>query len=949
MVKEGFFHSLPLATMQKIKTMKKIIPFLLLFQVETAFTQIDSFSVNGYKVPISGQGNWAATIIDYNNDGANDIFVSRSHQKDLLLRNDGSGTFTAIPDTAIWQIAGGSYKIITVDVNNDGLQDIVIARGPETGGTTLNAGHPGYEQLLVNNGNGTFTDRKNNFPSQYVGVLCPNINEWNYSMGVASGYFNNDTIPDFIFVNGGLNMLAVPKMIDNFLDPAFKCGGTISMLLNDLYLSGTDTDGDNIANYSEPSVNSSGIKYSDLSTDVVAGDFNGDGWDDIFVVNYYHSVISILPPFNALNDTGYFCKLYVNNPLNPGQFTWDKTKFPLIKYPATSAAADDIDNDGFLDLVISMDYRGTGNIYEKTRVFINDGTGAFFDQTNQYISYLSTSDTTYLTGFEVKFSDINNDGKNDLFISGQKSKLLIKQTNNTLLDAPFDIPVHQSILKPHIFSALGSCIGDFNGDGRKDILLADSYEQLRLWFQNSTGQFIDTTTTNLPPNGENTEAVAFGDLNNDGKPDIVNAVYLEEIPYSVYIQTTPVGGYPYFKDNSDTLPSQLTNNKGVDIAEINNDGQNDIIISGYNGTKLFRNNGGLSFTDNTSVWGSAFSSSIKTNRLQFEDLNNDGYKDIFFPNGTEGGAGEQNRVYSWNNSISVFDDKTSSWLPTDNSTSIDVDFADINNDGFRDIIVANQNTASFIYLTSSPTIVNPNYTLYSPFAANNATGIHFGDFNNDNLIDVVEVSSNKNNPIKIYLNTGTTSNPAYSSSQNITNTGISGATWDVEVYDINSDGNDDIITADFGESQIFISNGNGTFTDATTTYFPQDEFREAWFAKSLKLYDINQDGIMDIYFCRDNQDLVFYGNNSTVDIMDNINIKEPRFVIFPNPANKVVHVRSENNQEIIQNIKILDIRGDLKAYSVDSTIDISRLALGIYFLEIETIENKKSFYKLIKY
>lgn len=95
--------------------------------------------------------------------------------------------------------------------------------------------------------------------------------------------------------------------------------------------------------------------------------------------------------------------------------------------------------------------------------------------------------------------------------------------------------------------------------------------------------------------------------------------------------------------------------------------------------------------------------------------------------------------------------------------------------------------------------------------------------------------------------------------------------------------------------------------------------------------------------------MVFYGNNSTVDIMDNINIKEPRFAIFPNPANKVVHVRSENNQQIVQNIKILDIRGDLKAYSVDSTIDISRLTLGIYFLEIETIENKKSFYKLIKY
>lgn len=922
--------------------MKKIIFFLLILQVKISFAQIDSFSVNGYRVPISGQGNWSATLIDYNNDGANDVFISRSHQKDLLLKNNGSGTFTAIPDTAVWQIAGGSYKTITVDINNDGLLDIIIARGPETGGSTMNTGHPGYEQVLMNNGNGTFTDRKNNFPTQYLSGLCPNINEWNYSMGVASGYFNSDTIPDFIFVNGGLNMLAVPKMIDNFLDPAFKCGGTVNMLLNDLYLSGTDTDGDNIANYTEPSVNSSGIKYSDLSLDVVADDFNGDGWDDIFVVSYYHSVISTLPPFNALNDTGYFCKLYVNNPSNPGQFTWDKTKFPLIKYPATSAASDDINNDGFLDIVISMDYRGSGNIYEKSRIFINDGTGSFIEQTSQY---LNTSDTIYQTGFEAIFSDINNDGKKDLFISGQKSKLFIKQPNNTFLDAFNDIPLHQSIMKPHIFSALGSCIGDFNMDGRKDLLLADSYEQLRLWFQNSTGQFLDTTTTNLPPNGENTEAVALADLNNDGKPDIVNAVYLEEIPFSVYIQSTTIGSYPSFRDMSDVLSNYFTNNKGVDIYDVNNDNQKDIVVSGYNGTKIYKNNGNLSFTDNTAVWASAFSSSLKTNRLRFDDLNNDGYADIFFPNGTEGGAGEQNRIYSWNNSSGLFDDKSSLWMPTDNSTSIDVDFADINNDGFKDILVANQNSSSVIYLTSSPISTNPNYTLYSPFTANNATGIHFGDFNNDGLLDVVEVSSNENSPVKIYLNTGSSSIPTYSSSQNITNTGISGATWDVEVYDINSDGHDDIITADFGESQIFISNGNGTFTNATTTYFPQDEFREAWFAKSLRLYDVNQDGIIDIYFCRDNQDLIFYGHSSTVSISE-INQYKADIIIFPNPFLLQTTLQT-NNPLINADITIYNNFGQtvkqIKNISGQTiTFNRNNLASGLYFIRLT--ENNKIIY-----
>ncbi|MCB0380592.1 MAG: T9SS type A sorting domain-containing protein [Flavobacteriales bacterium] len=915
--------------------MKKYIIVIVLLYSNSLFAQIDSFAVNGYAIPISGRGNWSAVVIDYNNDGWNDIFVSRAFQKDLFLKNNGNGTFSASPDTAAWQIAGGSYKAISIDVNKDGFNDIVIARGPETGGTTMDIGHPGYEQLLINNGNGTFTDRKNNFPTQSINFLCPNINQWNYTMGVASGNFNNDTIPDFIFVNGALNMLAVPKMIDNFLDPAFKCSGTYNMLLNDLYLSGTDTDADNIVNYTEPVEVISGIKYSDLSTDVAVADFDNNGWDDIFVVNYYHSLISAIPPFNTLNDTAYFCKLYLNNSSSPGQFNWDKTKFPLIKYPATSVATDDVNNDGFPDLIITMDYRGTGNIYERTRLFINDGTGAFTDSTNQY---LITADTTYSTGFEAQFADINNDGKKDLFVAGQKSKLFIKQTDNTFLDMPNSIPLHQSVLEPHIFSALGSCIDDFSGDGKKDIVLADSYEQLRLWFQNSTAQFIDTTTTNLPPNGENTEAVAFGDLDNDGDEDIVNSVYLESIFASMYIQNGTIGGYPFFKDNSNIFPSQLTNNKGTDIADVNSDGWKDIIISGYNGTKIFKNNGGLNFTDNTSVWGTAFSSSLKTNRLQFEDLNNDGLTDVFFPDGTEGGAGEQNRIYSWNNSTTTFDDKTSLWLPTDNATSIDVDFADINNDGFKDIIVANQNSASFIYLTSSPTTTNPNYTLLSPFTANNSTGVHFGDFNGDNLMDVVDVSSNQSNPIKIYLNTGTATNPIYNTAQNILNTGVSGATWDVDVYDINSDGNDDIITADFGESKVFISNGNGTFTDSTTTYFPQDEFREAWFAKSLRLYDINQDGIIDIYFCRDNQDLIFYGHSSTVSSINEINQNKSDFIVFPNPLSIQTTLRSDNSLHnatlTVYNLSGQQIKQIKNINGQTISLQRDNLPSGLYFIRL---------------
>jgi hypothetical protein len=871
--------------------MKKLIIILYTLFSFTSLAQIANFNVPGYAIPLSGQGNWSAATIDMNNDGWNDVFISRGFQKDLFLINNGDGTFFSSPDTASWQIAGGSYKAVVLDLNADGFSDIVIARGPESGGNFMSA--TGQDMILLNNGDGSFTDKSSNFPIDMAGFF--NVNQYNYSLGVAFGKLNHDTIPDFVFANGFIRFLPLPGPFENINTGSVEIvsGGYWRFLQNDLFLSTGAYDADNCPVYHEPSNSVSGLIYEDVSTDVVIADFNNDAFDDIFIVNYYHpgiATLMTLPLYSLpLNDTLYFSKLYLNDPQNPGKFNWDKTKFPLIKYPATAAATDDINNDGFIDLVLTMDARA-GNLHERTRLFINDGTGKLNEDTAQY---LITADTFNFTGFEAQFADVNNDGRKDLFIAGQKSKIFIKQPDNTFVDITGSVPLHQSIMKPHIFSALGACIDDLNNDGKADAILAGSYEQLRLWLQNTSGAFIDATTTNLPPDGENTEAAAIADLDNDGDMDIVNVVFLEEIPFSVYIQEGTAGGYPYFEDRSNILPSSLTNNRGVDIADVNNDGFKDIIISGYHGTKIYRNNGNLNFTDSSSTWGSAFSSSIHTNQLRFADLDNDGFMDVFFPNGTEGGTGEQNRVYSWNHDTGLFEDKTSLWLPADNLISINCDFADINNDGFKDILVANQIGVSCIYLSTAPITTDLNYTMFTPFAPSIATGIHFGDFNGDNLMDVVEVSSHENLPINIYLNTGNASNPAFSLSQTIVNTGISGATWDVEVVDINNDGSDDFITADFGESQVFISNGDGAFSNETSNYFPQPELREAWFAKSLQLADINQDGNIDIYFCRDNQDFILYGHSPSVGVYEIIQ-NGTDVIIYPNPFSSLATLQAGN-------------------------------------------------------
>jgi len=125
---------------------------------------------------------------DYNNDGFVDIFctdvLKKGAANDLLMKNNGDGTFTNVTEQAgIPQINEGR-SIAWGDYNNDGFLDLFVSRGTEG---------PMKQSLYQNNGNGTFTDVTD--PAG-LGAISNN-------RAAAWGDFDNDGYLDLYVVNSG--------------------------------------------------------------------------------------------------------------------------------------------------------------------------------------------------------------------------------------------------------------------------------------------------------------------------------------------------------------------------------------------------------------------------------------------------------------------------------------------------------------------------------------------------------------------------------------------------------------------------------------------------------------------------------------------------------------------------------------------------------------------------
>ena len=371
-----------------------------------------------------------------------------------------------------------------------------------------------------------------------------------------------------------------------------------------------------------------GIHHLNGNGTVAWGDIDGDGRQDVIV-----------------SGSGVFIRVYRNE----GDHFTDVTEaVGLAKVPSGySLNLIDYDNDGWPDLYISLN----GWSGPMPNLLFHNDHGKF---TN--VSKKSGADDPG-SGFVSLWGDLDNDGWLDLVVAnGVLHEGSVTQIYRNNRDGTFtNVTKAAGLNEPPGYGAIGIALGDYDKDGRLDILIngRDSAPN-RLYHNDGNWHFTETAAKAgilQPPH--NGFVCFFLDYNNDGLPDILTTSLA---PWEAAVEGLKKGYAPanaravhpdasrLFRNNGNgtftdvTYSSKLyypTGTMGAGVADLDNDGHIDIYlgtgdpqISRLEPNRLLHNNGDGTFSDLTNFVGFARPGN-KGHGVAFVDIDDDGALDMF--------------------------------------------------------------------------------------------------------------------------------------------------------------------------------------------------------------------------------------------------------------------------------------------------------------------------------
>ncbi|MEP1093898.1 MAG: VCBS repeat-containing protein [Cyclobacteriaceae bacterium] len=292
---------------------------------------------------------------------------------------------------------------------------------------------------------------------------------------------------------------------------------------------------------------------------------------------------------------------------------------------------------------------------------------------------------------------------------------------------------YQDVTSTHLISnGLGSntmdaAVVDIDKDGDLDVILAMEYVENILLINDGTGRLVDESKDRFPRVRHDSEDIAVADFDNDGDLDVI--FVSEDDQVNEYYENI---GNAHFKAVGNRWNVQGTSNS-VESSDLNGDGNIDLVIGNSGQNFILINNGDGIFKDETAL--RLPTNTYTTQDLELADVDGDGDLDIVEGNETH------NRILI-NNGNGVFADESSNRLPKINDQTREIDLGDVDNDGDLDIVCANVDFGGFGD-PQNRLLLNDgkgNFTEATdrlPQSNFRTVDMDFADLNNDGILDVL--------------------------------------------------------------------------------------------------------------------------------------------------------------------------------------------------------------------